>query len=658
MTTTTDTAAPAADLITQIPLDQLHESPFNPRKTFRAVDELAADIKAQGRVLQPLLVRPRLTNPLRDDVIDGYEIVFGHRRFRAAEVAGLASVPCMVRALSHEEARRAQISENLQRDDMDALEEAEGLHALQADYGYTIEQLMQASGKSRTGVYNALKLLELCTPARHALLAGQMGAETAVLIARIPGEKLQTKALQAIRDKNLQLNDGGKGSYRQIRDLLVEQFSLDLRDALFDTADALLLPDAGPCTGCPKRSGNAPELFADMLAKPAEDAGAMNYRALFYGKKGPDLCTDPDCFAAKKKQHLANEAARLEADGKAVVAGTAAKAALDAGGNVKCPYVAAAHVKAEVAKLRKAAARGGQAAPQPVLIQDPRNGRTVEAFKRSDLQQAGVATFVTTAGQRLAAQAAKPRDFAAERAEADAKAKQTTEARVRLLQAVRERVKARQRGTDDLRLLLRYMLEMVDGEEEVQLARLWGHDGTAALREALPTLPADSLACMLLDVAMSQHVWVEAFDMGEEPEFLHEAARAYGVDAAAVLAPPVEPAVAAPVSAGAPGPAALPTPSKAARAPKLAAKGKPGAKHAGPGYKYRCPLTGSTWTGRGLKPAWVRAALANGSSLDDLLIGGPGPKPARPAGTSQTDDDGCAVDRDPNTADMFERVPA
>lgn len=645
------TSAQTTDQITEIALEQLHESPTNPRKTFRAVEELAADIKAQGRVLQPLLVRPRFPSPLRDDVTDGYEIVFGHRRYRAAEAAGLATVPCMVRALSNEEARRAQISENLQRDDMDALEEAEGLHALQADHGYTVEQLMQTSGKSRTGVYNALKLLDLCTPARHALLAGQMGAETAGLIARIPGEKLQIKALEAIREKGLQLGDGGKGSYRQIRDLLVEQFSLDLKSAIFDTADALLLADAGACTGCPRRSGNAPELFGDMLAKPEPDAGAYDYRVQFYGKKGPDLCTDPDCYAAKKKQHLANEAARLEAAGQAVLVGSAAKAALDAGGQVKGSYVAAAHVKAEVAKLRKGAARSGIEAPRPVLIQDQRTGKVVEAFKRSDLQQLGVATFATQASQQRSGGGGKQRDWEAERREREAASVKVTEARVRLLQAVRAQAQARPRSTDDLRLVLRYMLEMVDGEEEIELAKLWGFEGTAPLRDGLATLSADRLGCMVLDVALSHRVWVQAFDLGDEPEFLEDAARAYGVDIAATMSPP---ATAAPTEPA----ATLSTPARAARAGKGATSAAKAASKAAHAVKYRCAATGSTWSGRGLQPAWIKAALASGARLADLMVGAPAPSKAGPAARGQADDDGCAVERDPNTADLFEQAAA
>lgn len=89
------------DTITQIPIEQLHESTANPRRTYSGIDELAASIRAEGRIHEPLLVRPRITNVLRPDEHDGFELVFGHRRLRAAEEAGLATVPCMVRGVRY-----------------------------------------------------------------------------------------------------------------------------------------------------------------------------------------------------------------------------------------------------------------------------------------------------------------------------------------------------------------------------------------------------------------------------------------------------------------------------------------------------------------------------------------------------------------------------
>ncbi|MEY2893915.1 MAG: hypothetical protein RJA98_3823, partial [Pseudomonadota bacterium] len=111
-----------SDTIIQIPLDELHDSPTNPRQTFddASLQELAADIKSIGRVLQPLLVRPRIPALFAGDpsAATGYEIVFGHRRRRGAELAGLSAVACMVRSMTDLEVQRTQISENLQRKDV------------------------------------------------------------------------------------------------------------------------------------------------------------------------------------------------------------------------------------------------------------------------------------------------------------------------------------------------------------------------------------------------------------------------------------------------------------------------------------------------------------------------------------------------------------
>lgn len=180
------------DTITELPLEQLHESPFNQRQRF-AVDDLAASIRSEGRVLEPLLVRPRIfaqglarrADGLRDDddTQDGFEIVFGHRRLRAAEAAGLATVPCMVRALTDAQARSAQIAENLERDDVHPLEEAASFRALVDDDGLTPDQIAERYGKSRSYVYGRLKLLHLHPEVRAACLAGDVGAEVALLLA-------------------------------------------------------------------------------------------------------------------------------------------------------------------------------------------------------------------------------------------------------------------------------------------------------------------------------------------------------------------------------------------------------------------------------------------------------------------------------------------
>lgn len=596
MTTTPDT-------ITELPLEQLHESPFNQRQRFQ-VDDLAASIRAEGRVLEPLLVRPRIfaqglarrADGLRDDddTQDGFEIVFGHRRLRAAEAAGLATVPCMVRALTDAQARSAQIAENLERDDVHPLEEAASFRALVDDDGLTPDQIAERYGKSRSYVYGRLKLLHLHPEVRAACLAGEVGAEVALLIARLRTEKLQAKALAAIKaDYHCKLDDGGKAACRAVRELLNEKFTLSLKDALFDTVDALLLPDAGACTTCPKRTANAPEY---------DDITHGDQPSRYRGHHGPEVCTDPDCFAAKKAAHLALRAKELEAKGKTVVAGNAARAAISARGEVKGAFVALKDVKAELDKATKGRftlAGKPIEPPQVLTIQDPRTGKTVQAVRRADLP-AAVAKKHEPEADNYAKRQAKEE---ADRKVADAKAAAEQCVRMAVFERIRAAAATRDRDAFDLQLAARAAIAGVGWNAKGLLAKIWGHEHYGALEKAFGQMPVEQLTQLILDCALVGDIPVRAYQVGGRPETLWQAAKHYGVDVAAVRAELAEPAQ-----------AAAPTAPPAARAAKKA--GAPSAK--APPAKYRCADTGATWSGRGLQPAWVKAALAKGRTLADL----------------------------------------
>ena len=366
-----------------LPLDQLHDSPYQPRTHYSGLEGLADSIRADG-VLQPLMVRPRHPNQLRTDITDGYEIIFGHRRSRAAELAGLTHVPCLVVAMSNADVRSAQMAENLQRDNMRAIEEAAGYQAQIDDDGITMAELARRIGKSPSHVSARLKLLQLLPAVRDALEEGKIGAEVAVLIARVGPPVLQAKALALITERGMRsdLEDGGRRSLREVRNLLAERFTLELTGrVLFDPEEAGLVPDAGACSVCPKRSGNAPE-FADLVALADQKPNALGRMDDWSNRTGPDLCTDPDCYDRKKAAVLARKAEVLAADGQVVVTGAKARAALDAHGNPKGAWVAATDVKAELSRAVKALAKKGEAAPQPVTIQDPRTGKVVQAYRR------------------------------------------------------------------------------------------------------------------------------------------------------------------------------------------------------------------------------------------------------------------------------------
>jgi ParB family chromosome partitioning protein len=153
----------------QLPLDLLDPNPFQPRVSFpqESLDELAASIRERG-ILQPILARAHPTKPER------FFIVAGERRWRAAGLAGLHEVPAIVRDMTETEAATAALIENLQREDLNPMEEAEGYNRLLEDLQVTQEALAVAVGKSRTQISNALRLLNLPMPLQHEVRKGAL----------------------------------------------------------------------------------------------------------------------------------------------------------------------------------------------------------------------------------------------------------------------------------------------------------------------------------------------------------------------------------------------------------------------------------------------------------------------------------------------------
>ncbi|WP_022797683.1 ParB/RepB/Spo0J family partition protein [Thermus islandicus] len=151
--------------VVRLPLEAIRPNPSQPRRRFRqeSLEELALSIREKG-LLQPLLVRPKG---------NGYELVAGERRFRAAELAGLAEVPAMVRDLTDREALELSLVENLQREDLSPVEEARGYQAL-LGMGLTQEEVARRVGKARSTVANALRLLQLPEEALEALDRGEI----------------------------------------------------------------------------------------------------------------------------------------------------------------------------------------------------------------------------------------------------------------------------------------------------------------------------------------------------------------------------------------------------------------------------------------------------------------------------------------------------
>ncbi|TFW27476.1 ParB/RepB/Spo0J family partition protein [Massilia horti] len=173
-----DITAPVAGAPSTLPVSQLQAGKYQPRTRMDegALNELAASIKSQG-IMQPVLVRPLGGGALR------YEIIAGERRFRAAQLAGLEEIPVLVREVDDQSAAAMSLIENIQREDLNPLEEAHGIARLISEFNFTHEQAATAVGRSRSAVSNLLRLVNLAEPVQTMLMAGDidMGHARALL---------------------------------------------------------------------------------------------------------------------------------------------------------------------------------------------------------------------------------------------------------------------------------------------------------------------------------------------------------------------------------------------------------------------------------------------------------------------------------------------
>lgn len=206
-----------------------------PRKTFdeAALQELADSIKQHG-VLQPLLVRPLTTG--------GYQLVAGERRWRASRLAELKEVPVIIKELSDTEAMEIAIIENLQREDLNPIEEAEGLQALIDKCGFTQEEVATSVGKSRPAITNALRLLRLPQEVRQMTKDGDISAGHARALLAFDNEPMMLECAKQIVDKKLTVRDVEKMAKRP-KTSKINASSGKARDSFYDEVE-LALSDA------------------------------------------------------------------------------------------------------------------------------------------------------------------------------------------------------------------------------------------------------------------------------------------------------------------------------------------------------------------------------------------------------------------------------
>jgi ParB family chromosome partitioning protein len=220
-------------------IDQLHPGRFNPRRMFAETElaELAESMRSRG-LLQPIIVRP-------DAQRGGYEIVAGERRWRAAQKAALHNVPVIVRDLSDVEAAEFALIENVQRSDLNPIEEAAGYSELMERFGYTQEQVSEVVGKSRSHLANTLRLLKLPMPVQVLLQEGKLtagharaliGHDDAMSIARrIVEEDLNVREVELLMQEQQKDGEGGgksKSKPARDKDADTRAFEKDMTDAL------------------------------------------------------------------------------------------------------------------------------------------------------------------------------------------------------------------------------------------------------------------------------------------------------------------------------------------------------------------------------------------------------------------------------------------
>ena len=185
--------------ILQVPLEDLVPGQYQPRNKMHkdTLEELSKSIKAQG-VLQPILARKKASK--------GYEIVVGERRWRAAQLAGLKTIPTIVKELNNDEAAKIALIENLQREDLNAMDQARGLQRLQIEFNLSQQDLASSVGKSRPTITNLIRLTKLSSVAQELLESGriEMGHARALLTIE---ESLQKVLAEEIASKQLSVRE-------------------------------------------------------------------------------------------------------------------------------------------------------------------------------------------------------------------------------------------------------------------------------------------------------------------------------------------------------------------------------------------------------------------------------------------------------------------
>lgn len=285
---------PTSETTYEYPLADIREPSIpNYRTTFEGIEDLTASVKESG-IRVPLVLRPAPDG-------NGHELAIGARRREAATRAGLTTVPVFIREMDDEQVLVERTIENLQRVDPGPLDEAEGFAVLQRR-GWSVGQLAAKVGQPTRYVLERLTLCSLCNEGRELLAQGKMLVGVAIEVAKL-APALQQEALQEVGNHW----SGGLTTVAEAREAISKRVMLELGNAPFKLDDAALVPEAGPCTTCPKRTGGQADLFPDFAT---------------------DLCTDSACHKSKLDALWQIRVKQAKTDGVEVLSKKAAVEAL------------------------------------------------------------------------------------------------------------------------------------------------------------------------------------------------------------------------------------------------------------------------------------------------------------------------------------------
>jgi ParB family chromosome partitioning protein len=256
-----------------VALDELRDSPFNPRRRFdqKKLEELADAYRLCPEAIPRPLVRRKG---------DGLELIFGHRRKRGAKLAGLEVLDVDITEVDDHLARVLQHGENGGREDLHPLDEAEWFAGWTREVGATADVIAAEIGRPVSFVRARLKLAALVGDARAALERGDLGVGQAMLIAGLPAEQQPAVVEEALRETW----DGARRTVKQLAKWIEDELSLDLGRAPWELDDATVSISAGACSACPKRTGATADLFAGAIAG--------------------DRCLDRACWNEKLAAHI------------------------------------------------------------------------------------------------------------------------------------------------------------------------------------------------------------------------------------------------------------------------------------------------------------------------------------------------------------------